>query len=444
MDRWWNVCRAVPLLVGLSLVPQTVCAQTSRPARPYRSLFGSDGSSRQSLHDLDVTVSFSGAFDNGLASPTATAGTSSAKFQDLYSTHAALAYSRHGRRVGVEMTGSGNLPYDPRVKNDWRHTLSYGTGAAVSTTGDTTSTRTYGSYNYSPYYSMALDTAAVPGASAQPFDYATDRNPNEQTSAGASVTHRFGRRTSASVAYRFSKSWFANDGQSSLSQDAQMSADRQLSRDFSVRGSYAYREGSFETAGTPTTTRSQDVDVGIGYTRVSPRGQATSIIFTVGSSIVRDQSAQPARWRGSALVSRTFGARWTASAGVSRTLQFNGVLQQPVWADVANASVAGRFGRRVDLSMAATYSNGQRASQPGRSFNIYSGSARLQIGLASFAAIDAQYTYYRYDFPIGYQLPASVPFRLDRQRVQLGASFWLPVVRAGRAPEPRSPRQPVR
>jgi hypothetical protein len=76
-------------------------------------------------------------------------------------------------------------------------------------------------------------------------------------------------------------------------------------------------------------------------------------------------------------------------------------------------------------------------AQRGQRFNMYSGSARLQVALATFVALTADYIYYRYDFPAGYDLPAGMPSRMDRQRVQVGASFWLPVVRAGRAREPR-------
>jgi len=425
-------------LVGLALTTPVVCAQTARPARPYRSLFGSDSSSRPSLHNLNLTVSFNGAFDNGMASPDSASGATPAKFQDLYSATAALVYVLRGKRVGVELSSTGNLPYNPRSAGNWRDMVSYASGAAISVSGDSTSFRTNGGYTYTPYYSLSLAAAGAPGPSIQPFDYSAERNPNEQTSAGATLTQHFGKRTSASAGYLFNRSWFATDGRSSHSQDALLSIDRQLFRSFSVRGSYAYREGFFDTAGTPSTSRSQDVDVGLVYTSLSTRGSATSIIVLVGSSFAREQPAQPAKWRGSARVSRTFGQRWTAGAAFSRSLQFNSVLQQPVWADVANADLAGRFGRRVNLSMSASYSNGQRASLPGSSFDIYSGAARLQIGLASFAAIDAQYTYYRYSFPAGYQLPASLPSRMDRQRAQVGVSFWVPFVRAGRASEPRS------
>jgi hypothetical protein len=438
MTRCTNVCRAAAFVVGLMLVALPVCAQTSRPARPYRSLFGSVDANRPSLHALDLTVSLNGAADNGMASSSSPEGSSRATFQQLYSAVAQLNYALRGRQFTGDLTGSSNLPYYPG-SGDRLSALGYGANASLGYTSGATSTTTYGSYTYSPYYAMALDPATALGASAQPFDYASARNPNTQTSAGASMTRRFGRRTSTSLAYLFNESLFVNEHRSLRNQEARVSADRQLSRSLTLRGSYGYREARFETAAAPSIDRSQDLDVGVGYTRASPRGRATTIDLGLGSSVLRRGSFTQRRgWRGSARVSRTFGAGWTTGVGFNRSLQFNTVLQTPVWAEVANADVSGRFGPRVNLSLAASYSNGQRATLRDRGFEIYSGSLRAQIGVASFAALDMQYIYYKYDFAGGYELPVGVPPRMDRQRLQLGASFRLPLVRAGSAREART------
>ncbi len=432
MDRWKSICRAVSLVVGLMLMAQSVCAQTSGPAQPYRSLFGSTDTNRPSLHALDLTVSFNGAADNGLASPSSANNPPQPSFQQLYSAGSQLNYALHGRQIAADVGGSGNLPYYPGSR-DQLSTLGYGANAVLSFKSGATSATTYGSYAYSPYYSMALDPAVAPGPSAQPFDYASERNPNEQTSAGASLTHRFGRRTSALLAYGFNNLSFVTGDRSGSSLNARISTDRPLSRSLTLRGSYAYRQGVFATAATPSTNRSHDLDLGLGYSRSLPRGQAVSMDLSVGTSIVSDGLAGRPIWRGSAQASRTLGGGWTARAGFSRTVQFESVVQQPIVADVANADLSGRFGRKVTLSLDGTYSSGQDVAQRSERFNIYSSSARVQIGLTSFAAINAQYIYYRYDFPPRYQLPGGVPVRMNRQRLQIGASFWLPLVRAGSA-----------
>jgi hypothetical protein len=63
------------------------------------------------------------------------------------------------------------------------------------------------------------------------------------------------------------------------------------------------------------------------------------------------------------------------------------------------------------------------------------------LAVTQWAAVTGAYSYYRYDYPPGYILPAGMPHQLDRQRVQIGARFWLPLARAGRsgaAPVPAS------
>ena len=440
MDRWRSDCRVVLLVVGMMLMAHLVCAQTERPApaRPYRSLFGSTDTSQPSRHALDLTLSINGATDNGLAPPAPTETPQQSGFQQLYSAAALLNYAMRGRRYSADAGGSATIPRYTG-SSDQLSTLGYGGNGALNFRSGASSARVYGSYMYSPYYAPALDPTTALGPSPPLFDYASERSPNDQTTAGASFTRRLGRRNSASLAYGFNRTWFENGDQSNRSQDARISADRQLSRNLTVRGSYAYRNGEYVTAATPTTNTAHDVDVGVGYNRALPRGQAATIDLSLGSSIVADALAQQRSiWRGSAQASRTFSDGWSIRGGISRTLELNSVVQQPVVADVANADVSGRFGRRVTLTFATTYSNGQGQAQGSQRFNIYSGSARAQFGLASFAAIDVQYIYYYYDFPPGYQLPEGVPVRMNRQRVQIGASFWLPLVRAGRAGDTRS------
>ena len=89
------------------------------------------------------------------------------------------------------------------------------------------------------------------------------------------------------------------------------------------------------------------------------------------------------------------------------------------------------------LSFGVGYYSGEDVAGRNDRFHTYSGTARLQWALASFAAVTADYIYYRYEYPSGYNLPSGMPNRTDRQRVQAGVAFWVPIVRAGRAREPR-------
>jgi hypothetical protein len=57
----------------------------------------------------------------------------------------------------------------------------------------------------------------------------------------------------------------------------------------------------------------------------------------------------------------------------------------------------------------------------------------VQVAISPNLALTGGYVYYMYDYPPSYDLPAGVPDQFDRQRVMGGATFWLPIVRAGRA-----------
>jgi hypothetical protein len=137
-------------------------------------------------------------------------------------------------------------------------------------------------------------------------------------------------------------------------------------------------------------------------------------------------------------VNHAASANWSIGANYSHSLQGQTALQEPVWVDIVTATLAGRLGRKVNLSFGATYWSGNQFAPSGPRFDSYSGAARVQVALTEWAAITADYIHYRYNYPAGYDLPAGVPQHQDRQRVMLGATFWLPIVRAGRARAPLS------
>jgi hypothetical protein len=258
------------------------------------------------------------------------------------------------------------------------------------------------------------------------------------TRADASLTRRFGRQTSVTAGYTHSSIVFIDEDRSNSQQSARLAASRQLSRSVTFNGSYDYSEAGYLTSAAPATSMSHGANVGFGYNRQSSRGRTTTLGFTVGASLVDYQQRRSQRWRGSVNFSQAISANWSADANYSRSLQYQNALQEPVWADVVRATVGGRFGRRVNLAFAAAYSGGGQLASSSQRFDIYSGTARAQVALADFVAITVAYVSYRYNYPAGYDLPAGVPPHMDRQRVQIGATFWLPLVRAGRAREPRS------
>jgi len=448
MTRWFDFCRGVWFVVSILLMAQPLCAQTQLPGRPYRGLFGGDATTQRRLHELGLTLVVNGAADNGLVSPVTVPPLASTtglrKFEELYSASVEFAYARRGRQMSVDARGSSTVPYYSLFPDE-ATTLSYGANANLTYTFGSTALNAFGSYLFSPYYSMALGATAGPGPAAPVFDFVSALNPNQLASAGASWTRRFSRHSSLSVSYSADGTLFVDEERSYQGQGVRVSEDLQISRSMGLRGSYAYRQTDYTTsvlAATPTpipTTRWHDIDVGFGYVHRSSSRRAASLTAGLGASIVDDGLRQYTGWRGTVHGDQAIGASWTVGAGYSRTLQANGGLQEPVWVDMVGATVAGRFGRRVDLSCGAAYSSGEDVSLRGQAYNTYSGTARVQVALTASVAVTGNYIYYRYDFPAGFNLPAGMPHLLDRQRVQFGVRFWLPLVRGGRTSEPRLP-----
>ncbi len=488
MVRWNGVSRGIALLVGILLMARPVCAQSGRAARPYRALFGGDASNQRSLHQLDLTVSLNGGVDNGLVTPSAVTPLDSPAaapdaFEQLYSAGAQLSYAMRGSRVSVAAMGSTTFPYYSTFP-DIRE-LAYGTSANVSYVTTATSVGASGSFAYSPYYAPALDPGSgsvLPGGS---LDYASAASPNDTTSAGASLTRRFGRQTSmslgstrsgvmftdedrsnssqgvrpassyrttsadasvtrrfgrqasTSVGYSRSSTMFVDEDRSNSNQIARLTASRQMSRSITFNGSYDYSEAGYLTSAVPSTSTSHRADVGVGYNRQSSGGRTTTLAFTAGASVTDYQQSPFQEWRGSVSFSQTIGAIWSVGATYRHDLEFQSALQRPVWADVVGATADGRFGSRVKMLLTAYYSGGNQLGTGSQRFDVYSGTARVQAALTEFVAITADYVYYRYNYPAGYDLPAGVPQQMNRQRVQIGASVWLPLVRAGRARGPR-------
>lgn len=437
--------RVLVLLVGVLLLAVPVCAQTpstQKPSHPYRTLFGSDDSRIPSLHALDLDVSLDGGLDDGVFASTATPveGTDpqAAGFQGLYAAAADLAYKRRGRHVVAALLSSTSLPYYSMFP-DQPLTLAYGANGNVSLLSSRTTATASGSFMHSPYYATALDPSSGPVIGGGGYTgRASALNPNNVASAGAAFTYRLDRRTSMILAYAYDSTAFTEQARSNNNQGVSGSLQRQLSRGMTVTGGYAYRTADYTTDELLTSSSSQDVDVGFGYTHQAPRGRSTSLRVGAGVSNVDEYNRQYQGWRWTVHFDHAVSSRWNFGADYGRNLHYYSTIQQPVWTDDVRASAAGYVNARLQLILDVNYSNGQRVSGGGPGYDTYWATVRLQWALTQWLAVTGAYIYYRYDYPPDYSLPAGMPHQLNRQRVQFGARFWLPLARWGRSGPPNA------
>ena len=433
-----GVRRAVFALLGMLLGAGFVSAQTpprEAPLKPYRALFGANDTRLPSLHALDVIVSLDAGFDDGmysLAPAPLEGGTPEAGFQELYSAGVSLGYTRQGRRVRGTLTGSTVLPYYS-IFEDEPMTLAYGANGDINVVSRDTTLSASGNFFHSPYYVSALDPSAGPGVGNGNHGRASALNSNNLSNAGAGLTHKLGRRTSVTATYRFDSTYFTDEVRWNRNQGASALIERQVSRLVRLTGRYEYRTGAYKYGSLLNETDTHDVTAGFIYSSRGPRGRSTNFRATVGPSFVSEFEREYQAWRWGFHFDRGLTTQWILSADYDRRLRYYGNLLQPVWTDEVGAAFNGFVNARTRLMFEAHYTNGWRVSAVGEAFNMYWARVGVEWALTQWAAVTPEYIYYRYDYPPGYVLPAGMPRQLDRQRVQIGARFWLPLVRAGSA-----------
>jgi hypothetical protein len=426
---------------GMLLAARPLAAQ-GVAQQPFRALFGGDASARRSLHQIDFTATLTaGVDDNAYVAtapdtPDGDAGTGD-RFSELYVAGAQLAYTLQGRDARATVSAYASYPYYSFLPEQ-TDTPAYGFGAGADFTERRTSFNVRANYDFSPFYTPALSPGYGPPVPGGPFDFASALSANERASGGVSVSRMFGRETTALAGYTVDATHFEFDDRDDSYQSANAGIEYQLSRHVNVGGVYSYTSAGFWELDAGSESQSHNADARLAYSKPLARGRNIGFNLGAGFSQVEYNDAWTDGWRGSVGLNYGFRPQWSAGAQYSRSLSYWNATQMPVWSDWVSATLSGWFGRRVSVSLTAAYYSGQDVAGQNDAYDTYSAAARLQWALASFAALTADFVAFRYDYPPGYNLPAGMPSQFDRRRLQVGATFWAPIFRAGRAREPRA------
>ena len=131
------------------------------------------------------------------------------------------------------------------------------------------------------------------------------------------------------------------------------------------------------------------------------------------------------------------GRTWRARVGYNRGVGFAEAFAQPVFADGITGSLTGFFNRRIDFNVNGGFSSGEvglgrtagLSEASNSSFRTWNFSARSRYGLGSLWAVYAEYCYYSQDLGSAAIVPTGVPSVLERQTIQIGLTFWVPLLR---------------
>lgn len=416
-------------------------AQSARPMRPYRGLFGGNG---VGSGKLDFTLSTYSGYDDDLLTRSGSRPDSRFRLRGYFAgADATLAYAKPGDRVSLDVTSGTVLRYFPQLDRVEVITQVVQAGLSVGLTRRTRFSLSQQAA-YHPWYvpTGANSLGSVPSGAvdlslAGP-DFAISDFSSYTFASTARLTQTLSRRSSVTAFYRFRYNDTGRQASDSRVQGGGGRFDHRLTRGASFHAGYGYRVATYDGEGR--TVRVHDLDVGVDYSRALSLSRRTVLRFGSGSSlIVRDRArgaegrgAQASLYRvlGFAALSHQIGRSWTAQLTYRRETAFLDGLSEPLFVDGVTAELGGALGRRTRLSARAGYSNGSVGfgGRNNRRLESYVASLRLQAALTRYLAFYTQFLYYHQLFDETVELPVGIGRGLDRKGVRVGLTLWLPLL----------------
>jgi len=138
---------------------------------------------------------------------------------------------------------------------------------------------------------------------------------------------------------------------------------------------------------------------------------------------------------GNADLTHEIGRTWAASLAYVRGARFVETWDEPLFSDVATASLSGLINRRVQVASGAGASMRTIGVRPtDRGYTSYWGTANVSIALTRHLNFGIDYLYTQHEFDTEVDVPTGWPQRGERQRVTAHIGVWLPLLTQTRRP----------
>ena len=423
-------------------------AQRPRPDRPYRGLFGGNGANPNSSQQFDLNVSLFGAYDDNVLATSNQGYSGDPRFQQnggYGSGTISLDYTKKAGRATFDFTGGYTYRYYPSYEelNGFNTWLSAGLAAKLSQRTDLRLTESLG---YSPFFSFTPSPGMRPIAPGDVAPIDPDNplaeEPATNAVSSASIEHRLTPRASLSADYNFNYTHYSDRDLPYQNWGAGGGYTYRLSSRANLSASYHYRRGvsGLYYANQPIDT--QDIVVGLNYTKRLSPSRTMSVGFLIGPSIYRGYAPvgngtdavyeKVTRYPvvGSAYLARQIARSWSLGVNYSRGMQYTQGFTDPFFSNIVTGSVTGFVAERAQLTFSAGYDNGSvGVTVTGRRYDTATASARGQFALTRWMALFASYGYYHYLFDQSVTLPAALAQGQDRNSVSVGLNLWLPLLR---------------
>ena len=432
---------------------------------PFSGLFR--GSPRDQPHKLDISGSAFGAWDDNAlgqlpgGSGSGFAGAGGGGFSPFAQNikpgiatgfQGAANYGFHGgnRRTSVSLAANGSFQVFESSASERRLTFENYDANAAFATGLTSkiSLSLAAGTSYAPFYQYApflKSTMSADSPVGSDYGFAVDWDWARSTSAGATITDQFTKRSSVSGTVNWNEQILTTTDRVIDTQGAGVRFSHNVTRKLIFTLGYTMSESRFTESGVrgaPFRYGNVDVSLGYGDGLTFRFARYYTLSLNVGASIAKNGDPESVAKTGrstqflvtgSATLSRSIGRTWEGSLNYNRGVTYMVGFTEPFSGDSASAGLGGPVVQRLFFSLGAGASRSQAVFSQNGYLVAYSSSARLTYGLFSNVGLYAQASYYKYSIPEAELQTLGFTPQLGRRSVSAGVSTWLPLIKPPRA-----------
>jgi hypothetical protein len=424
------------LIVALLLAPLAAGAQGL--AGPYGGLFGrSPERTNKEFTAVEFRTAAGGQYDDSLLDDGLPAvGLHGATTRGV---QAGLNVERRSDRVRFDAYGSASHRQFTR-EPAFGATSYDGGGLLRARLATRLSVEGSATYQHSPFFHLlpaASGDLPLAEVSIPSEPYAARRMDNETFEGIAGFSSPYTKRSTLSAQVSRRATRFLNEPWNNFELwGAKGQWTRKMTRDVAARIAYGREEIQQSELGGRYIH--EVLDVGFDLAREISLARRTTFNFSMQPSMVRETGGERRyRFNGSIGVTRGFQRTWAVSLLATRNTEFLPGFLKPVFTDGANGTVSGMLADRIEWTAAFGASKGRVGFNAADDFTSYTGTSRLSAGVTRHLGIYTEYSYYRYDLPLGSTSVLLLP-QMSRQAISVGLSAFVPIFT--RVREPRDPR----
>jgi hypothetical protein len=409
-------------------------AQIARPERPYRGLFGGGVGNTEQI--LTATASLSGGYDDNVLAPGGDYSPQANPGSRFGSAATGLSYSLSRDKVSFGASGSVGLTYYPTIQSNILPQYLGSVGGTFHL-----SSRTRLQLNQAVGYQVGYAMSAfipvadpipgqVPPINETLLTYVEPHTSYDSTvSLSQSLTSRltvsadYGRRLTTSPSGIYDLSGRNISGRLSYA----------MSRGLSARVGYGVSRTTFGAGDQRETFEGDSIDAGLDFARALSLTRRTSLSFSAGTTAISAGEATQYTAVGHAQLNREIGRSWNASLSFGRDVDFVESLRNPVFTDGLTAGLGGLLNRKIQVQASTGVVRGNVGlGGAANGYLSYFTTAGLNFGLTRTLALGVDYTYYRYEFEDGVELPTAFGRQNARQSFTANLSLWVPLLQRTR------------